>query len=78
MLKFILKEETAEKVVYEYFPENGTVSGTVSYNKKTDKFSIVALPKTDRHQRYAQKMFSKIREWATDNSYQKQGTVAWY
>lgn len=56
MLKFMLKEETAEKVVYEYFPENGTESGTVSYNKKTNKCSIVTLPKTDKHQIYAQKM----------------------
>lgn len=78
MLKFKLNEETAEKVVYEYFPENGTESGVVSYDKKTDKCSIVTLSKADKHQRYAQKMFSKIRECASNNSFQKEGIVAWY
>ena len=78
MLKFILNEETAETVVYEYIPENSNDSGIVSYNKKTDKCSIVTLSKADRHQRYAQKMFSKIREYASNNSFQKEGIVAWY
>ena len=78
MLKFKLNEETAEKVVYEYFPENGTEPGVVSYDKKTDKCSIVTLSKADKHQRYAQKMFSKIREYASNNSFEKEGIVAWY
>lgn len=78
MLKFILVEETTEKVVYEYFPENGTDSGVVEYDKKAGKCSIVTLPKTDKHHRYAQKMFSRIREYASKNSYKKEGTIAWY
>ena len=78
MLKFILKEETAGAIVYEYFPENGNDSGLVSYDKKSDKCSIVTLSKADKHQRYAQTMFSKIREFASNNSFQKEGTVAWY
>lgn len=78
MLKFILIEETAEKVVYEYFPENGAESGTVSYDRKADKCSIVTLSKTDKHQRYAQKMFSRIREYANNKAFQKEGIVAWY
>ncbi len=78
MLKFILNDETAEKVVYEYFPENGNDSGLVSYDKKADKCSIVTLSKVDKHQRYAQKMFSKIREYASNNSFPKEGIVAWY
>lgn len=78
MLKFILKEETAEKVVYEYFPEGGTEAGIVSYDKETNKCSIITLPKTDKHQIYAQKMFSKIRKYASINSFERKGTVAWY
>lgn len=78
MLKFILNEETTEKVVYEYFPENGSESGFIAYDKTKDEFSIISLPKIDRHRRYAQKMFSKIREWAAGNTYQKEGIVAWY
>lgn len=77
MLRFILIEETTGFVVYEYFPENGNDSGIVSYNKKTDKCSVVTLSKSDKHQRYAQKMFSKIREYASSNSFQKEGLIAW-
>lgn len=78
MLKFILNKETEETVVYEYFPENGNDSGLVSYDKKADKCSIVTLSIADKHQRYAQKMFSKIREFASNNSFQKEGIIAWY
>lgn len=78
MLKYILNEETTEKVVYEYFPENGSEKGVIIYDKTKDKFSIISLPEIDRYQRYAQKMFSKIREWAADNTYRKEGIVAWY
>ena len=77
MLRFILIEETLEVVVYEYFPENSNDSGLVSYDKKSNKCSIVTLSKADKHQRYAQKMFSKIREYASNNSFQKEGIIAW-
>lgn len=77
MLRFILIEETAELVVYKYFPENGKDSGAISYYKKTGKFNIIILPEVDKHQRYALKMFSKIREYASADSYQKEGFVTW-
>lgn len=78
MLKFILNKETDETVVYEYFPEKNNDSGLVSYDKKEDKCSVVTLSKADKHQRYALKMFSKIREFASNNSFQKEGIIAWY
>lgn len=78
MLKFNLIEETMNKVVYEYFPENGTHPGVVSYDKKTNECNIVALAEKDRHHRYALKMFSKIREFANEQSFKKEGTIVWY
>ena len=78
MLRFILIEETAEIVVYKYFPENGKYSGVISYHKKTDKFNIVTLPGVDKHQRYALKMFSKIRDCANNNYFQEEGLVCWH
>ena len=78
MLRFILIEETAELVVYEYFPENSNDSGLVSYDKKSNKCSIVTLSKADKHQRYAQKMFSKMRECANNNSFQEEGLICWH
>jgi putative aminopeptidase FrvX len=78
MLKFRLVEETPKKVVYEYFPEGGTDAGIVSFNKETKTNSIVTLSTKDKHQRYAQKLFSRIRELATQNSFTKEGMIAWF
>ena len=78
MLKYLLKEETNESVVYDYFPENGETFGTVSYNKKSNECGIVTLSENDKHQRYALKMFSQIREFASKKSYLKEGIIAWY
>lgn len=78
MLTYNLIKETNETVVYDYFPENGKVSGTVSYDKKSNKCSIVTSPEIDKHQIYAQKMFSKIREYASNKSFEKEGIIAWY
>lgn len=77
MLRFILIEETTEFVLYEYFPENSNDSGVISYHKKSGKCSVVTLSNTDKHQRYALKMFSKIRDCANNNCFQKEGIIAW-
>ena len=77
MLKFKLKEETEETVVYEYYPEGKTSRGLVSYNKKTNECSIVTLSTEDRHKRYALKMFSKIKEYANNNKFKTEGVIAW-
>ena len=78
MVKFVLKEETTEKVVYEYFTENALDSGFVMYDKNEEKFLIIALAKNDYHQRYVQKVILKIRDFVTANSFQNEGIVAWY
>lgn len=78
MLKFKLVEETPKTVVYKYFPEGGTDAGIVSFDKESKANSIVTLSVKDRHQRYAQKLFSRIREFANSNSFEKEGTIAWY
>lgn len=78
MLKFMLVEETDEKVVYKYYPENGENSGVVSYDKKANRCSIITLSKADKYQRYAQKMISKIREYASGGFFEKEGKIVWY
>ena len=77
MLKYKLLDETTEAVVYEYFPEGSSNSGVISFDKKKDKCGIVTLSVADKHRRYAQKMFSKIRDCASKNSFPKEGIVAW-
>lgn len=78
MLKFNLVEETSKKVVYEYYPEGGSDAGVVSYDKVLKTNSIVTLSAKDKHQRYAQKLYARIREFANSNSFEKTGMIAWY
>jgi hypothetical protein len=78
MLKFKLVEETPKKIIYEYFPEGGSEAGVVSYDKEKKTNSIVTLSPKDKHQRYAQKLFLRIREFASTNSFTKEGIIAWY
>ena len=77
MLKFVLIEETAGKVVYKYFPEGDLDFGIVSYDKKTKSCSVITPSKIDKHLKYAQKMFAKIRECTNDDLFQKEGIIAW-
>ena len=78
MLKFNLIEETSKKVVYEYYPEGDKDVGVVSYDKELKTNSIVTLSPKDRHQRYAQKLFARLREFSNSNSFEKEGMIAWY
>jgi len=78
MLKYNLIKETETEVQYNYFPEGDSESGVVSFDKKSNEGSIVYSPKNDRHQRYALKMLKRIKEFASDGSFKKEGIVAWY
>lgn len=78
MLKFIMLERNENNVLYRYFPEGGSDYGIVSFNEKTGDVSIETAAKNDKHQRYALKMFKRIREMASNGSLEKEGIVAWY
>ena len=78
MLKFTMVENKEGNVRYRYFPEGGADYGIVAFSEKTGDGSIEALAKNDRHQRYAMKLFKRIREMASKGSFEKEGTVAWY
>lgn len=78
MLKFTMVENKNGKASYRYFPEGGADYGTVTFSEKTGDGSIETLAKNDRHQRYAMKLFKRIREMASKGSFEKEGIVAWY
>ena len=77
MLTFCLIEETPHMVVYQYFPEGGTDSGVVSFDKTSKKISIVTLSVNDKHQIYALKLFARIRKYSENDFFSKQGIIAW-
>lgn len=77
MLKFELIEENESKALYKYFPEGGSESGIVAIDKKSGECSIENLSSNDRHQRYAIKMFKRLREYFDSNSFDKSGMIAW-
>lgn len=78
MLTFIMEKETDKDVVYRYYPEGNEDSGLVSYDKEKKECSIVTLSTQDKHQRYACKMFARIRACATTGFFEKEGMIAWY
>lgn len=78
MLKFTMVENKEGKVLYEYFPEGGAESGVVSFSEKTGDVGIETLAKNDKHERYALKLFKRIREMASNGNFEKEGTIAWY
>jgi hypothetical protein len=78
MLEYRLVEETSQKVIYEYYPEGETEGGIVSFDKESKTNSIVKLSATDEHQIYAQKLFRRIREFANNNFFKREGIIAWY
>ena len=77
MLKYFLLEETEDRVIYKYHPENKAQFGIVSFNKNTKECCVITLAKNDVYRRYALHMFSKMREFAKENSYRREGIVAW-
>ena len=78
MLKFVLIEEIGNSVLYSYYPEGGSESGIVSFNKKTGDGGVNRLANNDKHQRYALKILKRIREMASAGTFEKEGIVAWY
>lgn len=70
-------EETAEEVVYKYYPEGDSDFGIISYDIKAKKCNVTTPSKKDKRLKYAQKMFAKIRECANNKFFQKEGVIAW-
>ena len=77
MLKFSLMKETAEEVVYKYHPEGSPDFGIISYDRKAKKCNVTTPSKKDKRLKYAQKMFARIRECASNDLFQKEGVIAW-
>lgn len=77
MLKYELIEENESKALYKYFPEGGSESGVVVIDKKSGECSIENLSSNDRYQRYAIKMFKRLRELLASKSFEKTGIIAW-
>ena len=77
MLKYELIEEDESKALYKYFPEGGKESGIVAIDKKSGECSIENLSSNDRHQRYALKMFKRLKEALESKKFEKAGIVAW-
>ena len=78
MLKYILVRKNEGDVLYRYFPEGGADYGIVSFSEKTGDVSIETLAKSDKHGRYALKLFKRIRDMASKGAFEEEGTVAWY
>lgn len=78
MLKYVMLKETDNHVDYKYIPEGKEYAGVISYCKSNGAFSIVNLAESDTFRKYAFKMIRRIKQFAVDGEFRKEGIVAWY
>ena len=78
MLTLKLKDENENSMVFNYYPENKKLFGTLNLDKKTGDIQIISVPENDSHHRYLQHAVSKIDEYFRSGKYENAATVAWY
>ncbi len=78
MLKFFLIEENEKIIRYEYYPEGEEQSGVILFSKTIKKYEVERLAPNDKHRIYALKMFGKIRQFIQNQTFEKEGLIAWY
>lgn len=77
MLKYNLIQENENEVLYEYFPEGGKHAGVIKFDKTKEEWHLEKPSKDDKHNRYALKMVKRLREFASNGTFENEGIVAW-
>lgn len=78
MLILKLIAEKASEVEYNYFPEQGEQSGSVTINKNTGEILDVQIALNDLNRRYLHHAVSKIIEFSEKGIFEDEVIVAWY
>lgn len=78
MLLLKLVAEKDSEVVYNYFPEQGEESGSVTVNKKTGEIADAQVASNDLHRRYLHHAVTKIVEFSEKGIFEDEVIVAWY
>lgn len=79
MVGYNLKEETIDKVIYEYFPEKRGEAGILLYIKNTKELLIEKEAPEDKFRRYAFHARKSILNDIEENGkFPKIGMAAWY
>lgn len=79
MVTYKLKEETMDKVIYDYFVENRGVPGTLVYMKDTKELLIETLAPEEGFRTYANHARRSIlRDIEEDGKFPETGMAAWY
>ncbi len=79
MVIYNLKEETMEKVIYEYFPEKIGEAGILVYIKNTKELLIEKVAPEDKFKIYANKARSSILSgMQKKGTFPETGMAAWY
>lgn len=78
MLKFERLFENENIVKYQYYPEGRTQSGTVVFDKKTNRGRVLKKSSEGELEWYTVHMFSQIRKFSKNKDFKESGTIAWY
>lgn len=78
MLKYEIIENNADVVTYRYFPDGGSVFGTLTVSKKDSGIVKQEIAPDDDFRVYLLKMYKHIREFILNGKYNQSGIIAWY
>lgn len=77
MVVLKLLEFTERAALYDYFPENGKVSGKIMLNQKTGDRSIIEKV-DDYSSKYAFNDLKRIEKYWSTGKFKEEDIVAWY
>ncbi len=77
MLRLKMCGESENKIIYEYYPEDGEDCGRLSINKQSGKIELMQQADTDEYGSYKVHAVSTITKYYKQNNYLTNQIVAW-
>lgn len=78
MTLFELVELTAERAVYDYYPDGDKSDrGQLSYNRHDGTWLVLEMADADRHSSYSNHLGHRLEEFNRSGVFQESGYVAW-
>lgn len=78
MTLFELVELTAERAVYDYYPDGDKSDrGQLSFNRIDGTWTVPERAEADRHSSYSNHLCHRLEEFNRSGAFQESGYVAW-
>ena len=78
MTLFELVELTAERAVYDYYPDGDKSDrGQLSFNRQDGTWDVLERAEADRHSSYSNHLCHRLEEFNRSGVFRESGYVAW-